>query len=88
MKKLVRDINITINNDNTKVFKVDVEVHSRNGSKSQTTWVFIYNGKRYAPYAQNKFKMSPTMNCLFKLIYGDNISDLIYRPSILTDILK
>ena len=58
-----------------------VEEWGRGGTKSPTTYVIQYGGKRYAPYAQVRLGYSFTLNGLFKLVYNNSVQDLVYSDN-------
>jgi hypothetical protein len=60
--------------------RVDVEHHGREGTKSPTMEIVLYNGKRYPPIAQRVYciKCEYNLNDMFKLVYDlDRIKDLV-----------
>ena len=72
--KLIKDVE-------TNKGKVDVEVYSRGGTKSDSLWIFIHNGKRLTPFAQRLYNYAVTFPGLFKISYGDMMKDLVYHSN-------
>jgi hypothetical protein len=85
--KLHKSIEITLSDGTTA--RANVEEYSRGGTLSPSTYIIVYNGKRYTPYAQTKKKISFSLKSMFSLIYNDHIKDLVYdRNPFLTRISK
>ncbi len=71
---LVKNVEVLIDGVSTKV---DVEIHSRGGSKSPTLDIVRYKRKRITPYQAKCLKLTYTLNTLFKLVYSPKMTTLV-----------
>lgn len=60
--------------------EADVEIYSREGTKSPSLWIIIYDGKRYVPRAAQLIGLHSTMHGLLCIMYSDvDLHNLIYN---------
>lgn len=79
--------NVPVLNRLGKELRVDVEVWTRDGTESPTTYILHYNGRRITPFEQRIRGWSFTLNGLFKLVYSEHLERLIPTDSFMKIIL-
>lgn len=83
--ELIKNVEVTYNG---KKVTVDIERHSRNGSKSPQLDIYIFKGKRITPFEQRIRGWGITLHGLFKTVYSNKLSDFLYQENHLMKLIK